>query len=388
MNRNLKILVAGYAIGFPLGGQLWMMLQYVLGLKRLGHTVLFLEDTSDWSYPYDPVRRSYDLGSSYGRRVLDDFFARCGLKGQWVYNAPIENAVYGMSREDLDRFCSQADLFLNISGITPLREEYLRCRVKAIIDTDPVFNQIKISNDEKSREYFQSHDFCFTFGWNLPDGVAGVPHSGIDWKSTLPPILPDLWVPLETPGGAFTTVGSWDSRGRDVLLHGRVLSWRKRPKYHQLLDLPRHLPGVDLELAFLGIEDDAKLFAEHGWVIRDAVEVSADPWRYRDYLRNSRGEFTVAKDQNVITRSGWFSDRSASYLAAGRPVITEDTGFGSYLPVGEGLFTYKTLEEAVQCIRAVEADPVRHFRAARRIAQEHFDAPKILSRILADAGLA
>ncbi|HOV86953.1 MAG TPA: glycosyltransferase [Syntrophobacteraceae bacterium] len=386
--RPLKIVVAGFAIGFPMGGQLWMMMHYVLGLKQLGHEVLFLEDTSDWSYAYDPVRRSYDVDSSYGRRVLEDFFRRNGLEGQWVYNSALENRIYGRTRQELDRFCSEADLWLSLSGTNPLRENYMRCRVKAVIDTDPVFTQLKIRDDEITRDYFKAHDVCFTWGYNLPSLKTRVPLSGIDWKPTLPPILLEKWAPVSPPGRSYNTIGFWDTKGRDIVLDGEVFSWRKRPKYERLIDLPGQLPGLPLEIAFMGIEDDGPRYADHGWILRDPVAVSADPYNYMDYIKNSRAEFTVAKDQNVKLKSGWFSDRSASYLAAGRPVVTEDTGFSAYLPVGEGIFPYETREEAIESIRTIERDPVHHSRAALHLAEEHFDARKVLTEILREVGLA
>jgi len=159
-------------------------------------------------------------------------------------------------------------------------------------------------------------------------------------------------------------------------------------KYEAIIDMPRRLPGIALELTFSGMYDDALRYASHGWVVRDALVVSRDPWGYRDYIRNSRGEFTVAKDQNVKLKSGWFSERSASYLSAGRPVITEDTGFGSYLPTGEGLFAFETMDQAIAHIETIEADLDRHRRAARRIAEDHFESAKVLGQMLRTLDLA
>jgi len=388
LNRPLKIVVAGYAVGFPMGGQIWMMLHYVLGLRQLGHDVLFLEDTSDWSYPFHPEHGYGGLDSSFGRGILQSVFSQYGLSGRWAYNSVLENKLYGMTQEELDQFCAEADLLLNISGVNPLRENYLRCRVKAVIDTDPVFTQMKIAEDERARSYYTAHDACFTYGHNLPSGRPGVPLSGIAWRPTLPPVIMEEWIPLDVMGVGYTTIGSWDTKGRDIMFQGKPLSWRKSVKYEAIIDMPQRLPDVALELTFSGMYDDAPRFASHGWVVRDALVVSRDPWGYRDYIRNSRGEFTVAKDQNVRLRSGWFSDRSACYLAAGRPVITEDTGFGSYLPTGEGLFAFENMEQAIQIIKALEADPSRHRHAARSIAAEYFDAKKVLSRLLRELDLA
>ncbi len=389
MPRRLKIVVAGFAIGFPLGGQIWMMLQYMLGFSRMGHEVLFLEDSSDWAYPYDPVRGRYDLDSTYGRELLERFFSGFGLSCRWAYFSGFENRLYGWDRERLDRYIEEADLFLNISGVLPLREEYLKSRVKAVIDTDPVFMQIKISNDDWTQAYYKAHDVCFTYGYNLPAGKTEVPLTGIDWKPLLPPVVLSEWLPLDTAGTAYTTVGTWDAKGRDVELNGQVYSWRKSIKYEPIIDLPATMPGAIFDLTFGGMSrDDVLRFDRHGWVVRDAGLLSQNPWNYKDYIRNSRAEFTVAKDQNVLLKSGWFSDRSACYLAAGRPVITEDTGFASYLPVGEGLFAFTTQQEILEAISAIEAEPERHRKAAQHIGREFFDADRQLSYILKETGLA
>jgi hypothetical protein len=387
MGRPLKIVVAGYAVGFPMGGQVWMMLHYVLGLTRLGHEVLFLEDTSDWSYPFDPVRGYGEVDSSFGRKVLENIFNHYGLSGRWAYNSILENRLYGISQQELDRFCGQADLLLNISGVNPLRDNYMRCRVKAIIDTDPVFTQVKIAEDEALRSYYQAHDVRFTYGCNLPSGKVKVPLSGMDWKPILPPVILGEWMPLASPGKGYCTIGSWDAKGRDVVLEGENLSWRKSVKYESIIDMPGFLPEVDLELTFSGMQNDGPRFSRHGWIVRDALVLSRDPWEYRDYIRNARAEFTVAKDQNVRLKSGWFSDRSACYLAAGRPVVTEDTGFGAYLPTGEGLFAFHTMEQAIQSIQTIEADLNHHRQAAHRIAEQHFAADKVLTTLLRELDL-
>jgi hypothetical protein len=387
MGRPLRIVVAGYAVGFPMGGQIWFMLHYVLGLARMGHEVLFLEDTSDWSYPFDPDHGYNEIDSSFGRRVLDNMFGRFGLKGRWAYNSVFEKRLYGMSQEELDDFCAKADLWLNISGVNPLRDNYMRCRVKAVIDTDPVFTQVKIDRDPATQAYYKAHDVCFTYGRNLVAGTSGVPLSGIDWKATGPPILLEEWMPLASPGSGYTTIGSWDAKGRDVVIDGKPFTWRKSVKYEAIIDMPKRLPGIAMELTCSGMGEDGPRFARHGWIVRDALLLSRDSWDYRDYIRSSRAEFTVAKDQNVKLKSGWFSDRSACYLAAGRPVITENTGFDAYLPTGEGLFAFETLDEAIHSIQSIESDLERHRRMARRIAEEHFEARKVLGDLLRELDL-
>lgn len=388
MPRPLRIVVAGYAVGFPMGGQIWMMLSYVLGLTRMGHEVLFLEDTSDWSYPFDPVHGYGGTDSSFGRGVLDSMFTQLGLKGRWAYHSELENQLYGISRGELDRFCADADLLLNISAVNPLRDNYMRCRLKAVIDTDPVFTQVKIDQDPATRAYYQAHDVCFTYGCNLVTRPTAVPLSGIDWKPTVPPVLVDQWLPLDSPGRGYTTIGTWDAKGRDVVIDGQTFSWRKSIKYEAFAEMPKRLPGVEMALAFSGMGEAEPRFVQAGWIVRDALAISRNCWDYRDYIRNSRAEFTIAKDQNVKLKSGWFSERSASYLSAGRPVITEDTGFGSYLPTGEGLFAFETMDQAIAHIETIEADLDRHRRAARRIAEDHLESGKVLGQMLRTLDLA
>ncbi|EHJ46223.1 hypothetical protein DFW101_0206 [Solidesulfovibrio carbinoliphilus subsp. oakridgensis] len=388
MKRPLRILVAGFAVGFPLGGQLWMMAHFASGLARLGHHVVFLEDTSDWAYPFDPVLGYPVSDSSRGRATVERLFRRCGLAGRWAYVSEIEGRLYGMDRATLDRHLSEADLFLNVSGVLPPKEEYFQAPVKAIIDTDPVFTQVKVATDPWTREYYRSHDVCFTYGCNLPGGATEVPLSGIDWKPLLPPVVMDDWPRGQGPGEAYTTIGTWEAKDRDVEVAGRKLSWRKNVKYEAILDLPSRLPAVPLGMAMSGMGGDARRYAAAGWAVRDGLELSRDPDAYRDYIRGSRGEFTIAKDQNVVLKSGWFSDRTATYLAAGRPAVVEDTGFGRYLPVGEGLFPFDGPETAGEALLAAEADPVRAGQAAFEIAREYFDSDKVLTGLLRACGLA
>jgi hypothetical protein len=387
MKRPLRIIVAGFAVGFPLGGQLWMMLHFAAGLARLGHEVVFLEDTSDWAYPFDPVLGYAGCDSGPGRATLDRLFAAHGLAGRWAYVSQLEDRIYGMDRATLDRHLAQADFFLNISAVIPLRPEYLQIPVRAVIDTDPVFTQVKVATTPWNHDYFAAHQTCFTYGCNLPDGRSGVPLSDIDWKPLVPPVVLDFWPRGQGPGQAYTTIGTWEAKDRDVEVAGKKLSWRKNVKYEAILDLPGRLPGLPLGMAMSGMKEHADRFRAAGWEVREALELSRDPDAYRDYIRNARGEFTIAKDQNVILKSGWFSDRTACFLAAGRPAVVEDTGFGTYLPTGEGLFPFEGPDAAMEALRRVEADPVRAGDAARAIAEEHFDSDKVLTGLLRQCGL-
>jgi hypothetical protein len=358
------------------------MVHWVSGLAKLGHEVVFVEDSADWALPFDPVKGYASVDSRFGRAALDDLFAWNGLPGRWAYHSQFEDRLYGMEREVLELFCKDADLFLNLSGVIPLREMFMKAKVKAIVDTDPVFTQHKIEKDPWTRDYFKAHDLMFTYGHNIPTGKTEIPLSGFEWHPTRPPVVLDEWKPTDLPGQGFTTIGSWDSKGRDIVVNGEQLSWRKCVRYEQIIDLPSLLPGTNIELAMSGMNGDAERFASHGWTVRDGLVVSRNPWKYRDYIAGSTGEFTVAKEQNIRLKSGWFSDRSACYLASGRPVIVEDTGFDNYLPVGQGLLTFEDMGQVKEAMEDVMADYPRHRWAARRIAEEFFDAGKVLSELL------
>jgi hypothetical protein len=387
MSKKLKIVVGGYAIGFPLGGQIWSMLHWVLGLTKLGHEVIFVEDTSDWALPFDPVKGYSSVDSAFGRGILNAIFQDKGLPKRWAYYSQFEDRLYGLERADLEKFCSHADLFLNLSGVIPLRDIFMKARVKAIVDTDPVFTQYKIENDSWTRDYYNAHDLMFTFGHNIPTRTTGLPLSGIEWRPTRPPVVLDEWNPGNGAVHGFTTIGSWDSKGRDIVVNGEQLSWRKCIRYEQIIDLPSSFPHVPLGLTMSGMKEDAQRFASHGWTVRDALVISRDPLQYQDYIAESMAEFTMAKEQNVRLKSGWFSDRSACYLAAGRPVIVEDTGFGTYLPIGEGILTFGSLDQAKSAMEDVVKAYPQHRRAARRIAEEYFDSRAVLSDLLRETGL-
>jgi len=384
--RNLKIVVGGYAVGFPLGGQVWMLMHILKGLSRLGHEVIFLEDTAEWALPFDPNKGYSSADSSHGRKVLGEAMDAIGLGNRWAYNSIFENTLWGMEREALEGFCAQADLFLNVSGVIPLRDAYMKAKVRAIIDTDPIFTQSKIASDDWTRDYYRRHDVFFTVGCNIPTGSTGVALSGIEYIPLRVPVVLDMWPVRDTPGTAFSTIGSWDAQGRDIIHEGKRLSWRKCEKYERIIDLPSRLSDVVLDLTMSGMKDDAQRFAAHGWNVKDALVVSRDIWGYHDYILDSKGEFTVAKEQNIQLKSGWFSDRSATYLAAGRPVIVEDTGFGTYLPLGEGLVTFDGVDNAKASIENVLSDYPRHRAGARRIAEEFFDSDKVLTHLLSSCG--
>jgi hypothetical protein len=203
----------------------------------------------------------------------------------------------------------------------------------------------------------------------------------LDWWA------PERVGPASADVGCFTTIASWQQTGKDLEWNGQVYTWSKHLEFLKFIDLPGR-SGQEFELALAcGDAQAVRRLEAHGWRVRDALSLSRDPLPYREFITGSRGEFTVAKDQNIRLRSGWFSDRSACYLAAGRPVLTQDTGFGNVLPVGEGLFAFDSMESALAALEAIRSDYPRHRRAARAVAEECFGAEKVLKDVLAAVGL-
>jgi hypothetical protein len=280
-------------------------------------------------------------------------------------------------------------LVLNVSGATRLSEQGLKAGRLVYYGTDPVAAEIEVAKTGDSHWLVQEHDDFVTFGENI-----GTPHSPLPplpglKARTRQPVLLDLWKAGPPTRMEFTTVGNWQQSGFDIEFRGESYSWSKHLEYLKFIDLPRRMnQPLELAMGLVNLPADARrLLVDNGWRLADAHAFTTDPWPYRDYVQSSRGEFTVAKDQNVRLKSGWFSERSACYLAAGKPVVTQDTGFGTVLPTGQGLFAFNSMDEILGAIEAINSDYERHSRAAREIAEEHFAAEKVLGKLLDDLGL-
>ncbi len=389
MQRPLKIVVGGYAVGCPLGGQLWMVSQWVAGLARLGHDVIFVEDSSNWAMPFNPRRRLCSLDSGYGRACLEDALSRHGLGGRWSYHNAFEDVRYGMPWEAVEAFCHGADLFLNVSGVIPLDPAFLRARVRAVVDTDPVGTQFRLAHDPWLKDYYAAHDIHFTFGQNIPDSPGRIPSADFAWQPTRQPVLLDMWEEDAAPARqGFSTVGHWTSDARPVPMDGKALSASLRDGFAPLEDLPSRLPGVPLEMAMNNMKQDAQRFAQAGWIVHDSLEACRELDDHRAFIAGSAGQFSPCPQQQVGLASGWISDVSACYLAAGRPVVVQDTGLNAHLPTDGGLVAFDAARDATDALRAVLDDYPRHSALARRIAREYFDSATVLGQLLRRAGLS
>jgi len=379
----MTIIVGGYIIGYPLGGMTWHHLNYLLSLHELGHEVWFLEDSGEYSLPYNPETKRAEPDSAFGRRYLERTFTAYGLPLRYCYYSQFEDHHYGLSSAELDALLKRADLLICVSGVTPMRPHRPRPRRTLVIDTDPVFTQLRMRGDEQFAAYFRSFDHAATFGRLIGTPACPLPTHGIDWIPTNQPVSLKHWPVCSTKSAAFTTVGKWEhAAGRAVEFGGRQIFSSKSVEWMKVLDLPRRT-SWQMHLAMEAMPQDARqMFESHGWSCGDAESASRTCESFADFVRASAGEFTVVKQIYSAIPSGWFSDRSACYLASGRPVVMQATGFASWLPTGGGVFSFEHPEDAAASLARIHADYPAQSRAARHLAEAYFDARKVLSELL------
>ncbi len=387
MTKRGRIVVLHLAGQMPLAGIAWQAIHHLLGFQRLGFEAFYVEDSG--ASPYDPRADSVVISPDYSLAFLRRVMEAWGFGERWAYwDAPLDT-YFGLSRARVKALFAEADALVNLCGATRLREEHLACPVRIMINTDPGYEQIRYAEgDAETRAYFEAHTQFFTYAENIGAADCLLPTGGIAWKPTRPPVIPELWPQPRGAPPAFTTIATWKNKGKDADFGGTRYLWSKHASFERFIDLPRRRREASFRIAARPrAESLRKAFEEKGWSFVDPQRISADMGLYREFIAASRGEFTVAKDIYARTNSGWFSDRSASYLAAGRPVVTSRTGFAKFIPVGRGLFDFATLEEALAAIAAIAADYEGECRAARALAEEHFSAERVLGALLAAAGL-
>jgi hypothetical protein len=406
--QRLRIIVTGL-IGQHslLGGVAWDYVQYPAALLRMGHDVYYVEDSGEWPYNIDGGPTGKDLiarDATPTLRHLETVLSRFGLSGRWAYRFPLESRWYGMPDTQRDEILQSTDLLINVSGTLERPEEYRSVTTLAYLDSDPVFTQIKLMADgfENFKKRVPAHDIHFSFGECLP----GDWQVGRTWLPTRQPILLDEWKPSDVARDVYTTVMSWTSYA-PVQYAGSTYG-QKDIEFERFLDLPGLVRPARLEVAVGGLRHakwrQAKsrvpatasstdfmekpdvlvgpLLQELGWSVANPLNLCGDVDSYRDYIQSSKGEWSVAKNGYIRGRSGWFSCRSACYMAAGRPVIVQDTGFSQVIPTGRGVLAFDTLDDAAAAIKEVEAEYVKHARAAREIAEAYFDSEKVLSHLI------
>ena len=351
----------GYSDG---GGHLWEYLNWALGLRALGCEVVWIERVPDGEG---------EERVAANEQALRERLERYGLGTSLVFTngAGSPEAAHG------------ADLYLNLAYGPPL--DLPGCRRRALVDIDPGLLQTWV---DRGWLDIDGYDLYFTVGETVGRPGARFPDAGREWRYTPSCVALDHWPPeAPAPDSAYTTVSNWDTYDEWVEEDGEWYSNDKKSGFLPFLDVPR-LTGAPLELA-LGLgsdgdEEQAEL-AARGWRVRDATEVAATPWAYRDYIGASRGEFSCAKPSCIRMQNAWISNRTLCYLASEKPAVVQHTGPSAFLPEAEGLFRFRTPEEAVAALEAAESDYAGHGRAARELVEERFDAQKVLTRVLEEA---
>ena len=386
-----RVVVLGFMGGMPIAGVVWQHLHYILGLQRLGHDVYYCEDSA--RIAYNPETSNHDIDWSYAPKILDLLARRFGFEGRWGYCARFlpDQPTAGFDRARLRELIRTADAALNVCGAQEIHEELRGAANLVYVESDPGLEQIRVDTGVPgTRESLDRHRTLFTFGEDVGTAHFPVPLHGYRWLPTRQPVVTDLWGTdgaAPPPDAVLTTIANWNTSGlKDVPWRGETYLWSKSLEFLRFVEAPERA-GESIEMA-TDIRDPATRarFAAHGWRLTDPRPLSDDIDRYRAYIQGSRGEFTVAKDQYVRLHTGWFSDRSACYLAAGRPVITQETGFSRHYGEGRGLLPFSTLEEVAEAARAIRADHAAHSRAARALAAEHFEATRVLASLLERAG--
>ena len=379
---SLRIIVTGLIGQYPLGGVTWDYFQYVLGLHQLGHEVYYIEDTGIW--PYAPSEDGTVKDCTYNTNYLAALFERFGMKDRWAYCFAWQRQWFGLSDAKRREVVETADLLINVSGMLEKPEQYRGRSRMVYIDSDPTFTQVKLA---KGYDYFRNlidaHDVTFSFGEALASDSSMTPATGHDWLPTRQPMVMSEWPVGGDDRGVFTTVMNWNAY-KPVIHEGRTFG-QKDLEFREFFDLAERIAPIQIEIAAnagKGHKLPKELLAHRGWRLVDPNDVCPDLDSYRDYITSSRGEWSVAKNGYVEGQSGWFSCRSTCYLAAGRPVIVQDTGFSEVLPVGKGLLSFRDLDGAVEALESVEAAYDEHRDAARALAEEWFDSGKVLTQLI------
>lgn len=390
-NPTKKIVLLGMMSKMPVAGIVYLTMQYLVGLKRLGYEPYYVE--AHGRTPSMFVEHAGEDGSARAAQFIAAVMHRFDLDGHWAFHAlHSDGRCYGISEAELLRLYQTSELVLNLHGGTEPLPEHAATGRLVYIGTDPCEIEIELyHNEPRAIQFLEPHCAFFTWGENYGSPDCLLPVSDrFSFRPTRQPVVLDLWEPRaqEKNAEVFTTIGNWQQPERQLMFRGELYHWSKHYEFLKFMDVPNQTSQA-FELALASYQDrDRRMLEANGWRIRNALHFSRDIDAYRDYILRSRGEFTVAKDQNVRLRSGWFSDRSATYLAAGRPVITQETGFSNILPTGEGLFAFSTRQDILEAVDTINADYQRHRRAALDIAREYFSYDVVLPQLLQDVGVA
>ena len=384
----MRIVVTGLLGQYAFGGVTWDYIQYLLGFRSLGHEVWYLEDSGSW--PYDPIKETIGTDSTYNVKYLSETMGAFGFGDRWIYRNGATGQFYGAGEAAARDLIKNGDLLVNVSSAGWLHDYDFGVKHQMFIDGDPMFCQVGLL-DPKNADYaarVRSHDSHFTFGLNIGGPGCLAPETGMRWKKTVQPVSLEHWDFQSEPApDRFTTVMNWSSY-LPIEWEGKLYG-QKNLEFEKFKLLPSRTPQR-LEMAMgtgIGSKRPTEELLALGWIIHEAGEVSPDYRTYHDFLRTSKAEWSVAKQGYVAGRTGWFSCRTACYLALGRPAVVQETGWSDYIPAGDGLLAFSTVEEAVDAIADINDHYDEHQAAARALAEQFFDAKKVCADLLAQAGL-
>ena len=379
-----RVLFATYMVRYPLGGMLSWALQYALGFMRLGHEVFLLERANYANACFDPQRQAMSDDCRPGYARVHELLARFGLDRNLIFESA-DGELIGCDRASLDALFRSADVLIDGGNHGAWLEEADAAGLPTVlIDGEPGFTQMKMVQAQADGTMLPVFDFYYSNGANIGTPDSSAPDAGKSWRHVFNPVDTESYPLIPPPSsGCFTTVMNWQSHA-PMNFDGQTYG-QKDVEFARFEDLPGRTTAP-LEVAVAGQVPEQQLRAQ-GWQLRDAHEVTDTYDAYRSYIAGSLGEFSVCKNVFVATRSGWFSDRSAAYLASGRPVVLQDTGFSAHLPCGEGLFAVSSVEQAATALDTIMSDYPRHARTARELAETYLDTRLLMGRVLDEVGL-
>ena len=378
-----RIVVGSYMVRYPLGGMMSWVLQYLVGFQRLGHEVYFVEKAGYSGACFDPVRSVMSDDCSYGIGVVGELLNRHGLGGNWCFVDASQNYM-GLSRTRIEEVIRSADLFIDMGTHGAWLEEASGSALRVLADGEPGFTQIKMEKRRAAGETLPDYDFYYTAGLNVGTAASSSPTAGYPWRGLPHPVVTSLFTASDSlPHSAATTVMNWQSHA-PLHFEGRTFG-QKDLEFPQFMDLPR-LTRVPMEIAVAGKAAPTARLKERGWRVVSGHQTTISFDSFATYIRGSLAEFSVCKNVFVALETGWFSDRAAAYLASGRPVVQQDTGFSRHLPCGAGLFAVKNVEEAAHALEEINSRPAYHSKMARAIACEHLEARQVLGGFLHEFG--
>lgn len=379
--KTLRVIVSGALANKPFnGGNAWVILSWLRGLRRLGCDVCFVEQVTN---PADAAGNPTRFEDSNQRAFFDEVMAQYGLaeRSAVIYDDGAQ--THGMTMSELCEAAHDADLLINISGHLTHKPLTRTIRRKVYLDLDPGYTQFwHVGGHDGAR--LSGHDLYYTVGENIGTDACSIPTGGVAWRTVRQPVVLDDWRVAEAKDHApFTTIASW--RGAYGRVEFKSHSFGvKAHEFRKFIDLPRRAAArfqIALDI-HPGDGRDRTALMEHGWALIEPQRAAGTPDAFRRYVQSARAEFSAAQGIYVETNSGWFSDRTVRYLASGKPVLVQDTGFTRHLPCGQGLLAFRAIDDAVRGVEQIEREYSAHCAAARHIAQEYFESDKVLTAFL------